>query len=66
MGHERHYHKPHYGYAISGSRFQLKDTTGIKEVDISSGTGFSSQGTKWHEALNVGDSTAVFLIIEPK
>jgi len=65
-GHERHYHKPHFGYAISGSKFRIEDTTGVKEVSFPSGGHFYSQGTAWHEALNIGDSTAIFLIIEPK
>ena len=66
VGHEKHYHKPHFGYAISGSKFRIKDTTGVREVSFPSGGHFYSEGTKWHEALNIGDSTAVFLIIEPK
>ena len=66
VGHERHYHKPHFGYAISGSTFRMKDTTGIREVVVPTGTNFYSEGTEWHEVLNIGDSTAVFLIMEPK
>ena len=66
VGHERHYHKPHFGYAVSGSKFRIRDTTGVREVSFPSGGHFYSEGTKWHEALNIGDSTAVFLIIEPK
>ena len=66
VGHEKHYHKPHFGYAISGSKFRIKDTTGVREVSFPSGGHFYSEGTKWHEAQNIGDSTAVFLIIEPK
>ncbi len=66
IGHERHYHKRHFGYAISGSKFRIKDTTGVREVSFPSGGHFYSEGTNWHEALNIGDSTAVFLIIEPK
>lgn len=66
MGHEKHYHKPHFGYAVAGSTFRIEDTTGTREVSFPSGGHFYSEGTAWHEALNVGDSTAVFLIIEPK
>ncbi|MBT8252804.1 MAG: hypothetical protein KJN68_02450, partial [Bacteroidia bacterium] len=43
-GHERHYHKPHFAYALHGSRFRLKDTTGIREVDFFSGSHYFSQG----------------------
>ena len=66
VGHERHYHNPHFGYAISGGKFSIKDTNGIREVEIASGANFTSEGVKWHEVLNIGDSTSVFLIIEPK
>ena len=66
VGHERHYHKAHFGYAIAGSKFRIKDTTGTREVTLKSGTSFSSEGVEWHEVLNIGDSTAIFLIIEPK
>ena len=66
VGHERHYHKPHFGYTLSGSMFQITDTTGTKIIDIPTGYNFSNKRVDWHEALNVGDSTAVFLIIEPK
>jgi quercetin dioxygenase-like cupin family protein len=66
VGHERHYHKPHFGYTIAGSRFKIKDTNGIREVEVPTGSHFYSEGVEWHEVLNIGDSTAVFLIIEPK
>ena len=65
-GHEKHYHNAHYGYTISGSKFQIKDETGIRVLDVKSGSDFYSLGVEWHEVLNIGDSTAVFLIIEPK
>ena len=66
VGHERHYHKPHFGYTLAGSKFKMKDTNGIREVDVPTGSHFYSEGVVWHEVLNIGDSTAVFLIIEPK
>ena len=66
VGHERHYHKAHFGYTIAGSRFRIKDTTGIREVDVLTGSNFYNDEIAWHEVLNIGDSTAVFLIIEPK
>ena len=66
VGHERHFHASHFGYTIKGSKFQIKDTTGIREVNVPTGTEFYNEGIAWHEVLNIGDSTAVFLIIEPK
>ncbi len=66
IGHEKHYHDPHFGYTISGSKFRIKDKNGVKEVNVTTGSSFYSKGTEWHEVLNIGDSTAVFLIMEPK
>ncbi|MBN4084739.1 cupin domain-containing protein [Flavobacteriaceae bacterium AH-315-B10] len=66
VGHEKHYHNRHFGYAIAGSKFRIKDTTGTREVSFPTNGYFYSEGTTWHEALNIGDSTAIFLIIEPK
>ena len=66
VGHERHYHNPHFGYTLGGSTFRMKDTTGVREVEVLTGTDFYSEGTQWHEVLNIGDSTGVFLIVEPK
>ncbi|MCH7784332.1 MAG: cupin domain-containing protein [Bacteroidetes bacterium] len=66
IGHEKHYHVAHFGYTISGSKFRIIDETGMREINVSTGSHFYSEGKKWHEVLNIGDSTAVFLIIEPK
>jgi len=65
-GHEKHYHKPHFGYTISGSKMRITDAKGMREVNVATGSNFFSKGVVWHEVLNIGDSTAVFLIIEPK
>lgn len=66
VGHEKHYHDTHFGYTLAGSTFRITDTTGTREVNVPTGTNFYNEGIEWHEVLNVGDSTAVFLIIEPK
>ncbi|WP_456439722.1 cupin domain-containing protein [Psychroserpens sp.] len=66
VGHERHYHKAHFGYTLAGSTFRIKDTTGTREVTIPTGYNFYNEKVDWHEVLNIGDSTAIFLIVEPK
>ncbi|OUS03432.1 hypothetical protein A9Q86_00535 [Flavobacteriales bacterium 33_180_T64] len=66
IGHERHYHKAHFGYTISGSKFRIKDTSGTREVNVPTGYSFNNDEIEWHEVLNIGDSTAVFLIVEYK
>jgi quercetin dioxygenase-like cupin family protein len=66
VGHEKHYHNPHFGYTLAGSQFRIKDTTGIRDVNVPTGYSFSKDDITTHEVLNIGDSTAVFLIIEYK
>ena len=66
VGHEKHYHKAHFGYTLAGSKFKISDTTGTREVDIPTGYDFYNEKVEWHEVINIGDSTAVFLIVEPK
>ena len=66
QGHERHYHERHFGYALSGGRMRIKDARGEREVDLATGSHFSSDGVDWHEVLNVGDTTVVYLVVEPR
>lgn len=66
VGHEKHFHKPHYGYTLHGSKFQIKDESGVRVINVKTGTKFTKDEITIHEVLNVGDSTAVFLIVEPK
>ena len=66
IGHELHYHKPHFGYTLAGSKFRIKDTSGVQEINVPTGYSFSKDKLSTHEVLNIGDSTAVFLIIEYK
>ncbi len=65
-GHERHYHDPNFGYAISGGRMQITDDNGVREVDLPTGSSFTSAGLPWHEVVNVGDTTVQYLIVEKK
>jgi hypothetical protein len=66
VGHERHFHCRHFGYALSGGRAQIKDERGVRQVDIATGSSFSSEGVGWHEMLNVGPTVIQYLIVEPK
>ena len=65
VGHERHFHASHVGYALSGGRMRLHDASGTREVDLATGSHYTSDGTLWHEVLNVGSTTVQYLIIEP-
>ncbi|MEQ8925497.1 MAG: hypothetical protein RLO81_06760 [Fulvivirga sp.] len=66
VGHEKHYHAAHFGYTIAGSTFRITDAAGTRELTVPTGANFSNEGIEWHEVLNIGDSTGIFLIIEPK
>ncbi len=66
VGHEKHYHNPHFGYTLKGSKFKIEDDKGIREVNVPTGYSFSKNTVTEHQVLNIGDSTAVFLIIEYK
>ena len=66
VGHERHYHRPHFGYALSGGRMRITDGEGVRELDLDSGSSYRSEGTAWHEVLNVGDTTVRYLLVERK
>jgi hypothetical protein len=66
VGHERHFHTPHFGYALAGGRMRLTNENGVREVDLPTGSSFNSDGVAWHEVLNIGNTTVVFLIVEQK
>ena len=66
IGHELHFHNPHFGYTLVGSKFKIKDADGVREVNVPNGYSFSKDELTTHEVLNIGDSTAVFLIMEYK
>ena len=43
---------------------RITDDTGAREVDLPTGSSFTSEGIAWHEVLNVGNTTVVYLIVE--
>jgi hypothetical protein len=45
---------------------RIIDEKGSREVDLATDSSFSSEGVAWHEVLNIGETKAVFLIVEPK
>ena len=66
VGHERHFHPRHFGYALSGGTMRITSDAGTREVTLKTGSYFFSEGIAWHEGLNVGDTTVSYLMIEPK
>jgi hypothetical protein len=66
VGHERHYHLAHTGYTLAGGRFRITDASGVRELNVPDNHSWTSEGVEWHEALNIGDTTAQFVIVEMK
>lgn len=66
IGHEKHYHEPHFGYTLSGGTFRITDASGTREIDVPTGYSFSNDSISVHEVLNLGATTAEFLIVEYK
>ncbi|MDZ7628803.1 MAG: hypothetical protein U5J99_10425 [Parvularculaceae bacterium] len=66
VGHERHFHAPHVGLILKGGRMRITDETGTVERDLPTGGSWKSDGVKWHEAVNIGDTTAIYIITEDK
>lgn len=66
VGHEIHYHAPHFGYVLSGGLMRITDETGTREVRTEDGQSWKSDGVSWHEAFNIGETTTIYIIVEPK
>lgn len=66
VGHERHYHVPNFGYVVAGGTLRMTDANGTTEQVLTSGQSGFSSGVEWHEGVNVGDTTVIYLIVEPK
>lgn len=65
-GHDRHRHAPHWGYILEGSTMRITSDTGTVTRQLKTGDTWWSDGIAWHEGLNVGSTTGVYLIVEPK
>ncbi|NRD20873.1 cupin domain-containing protein [Winogradskyella eckloniae] len=66
VGHEKHYHNPHFGYTLVGGKFRITDNSGTREVNVPTGYTFSKDSISSHEVLNIGETTSVYLIMEYK
>ena len=68
VGHEKHYHPPHFGYILKGGTMRITDASGERVIGSAedSGATWQSKGVAWHQALNIGSTTAQYLIIEQK
>ncbi len=66
VGHEKHYHNPHFGYVLEGGILLIQDGQGEQKVTTKSGGTWSTTSVTVHQAQNVGDTTTSYLIVEPK
>ena len=67
VGHEMHYHPPHFGYVLEGdSVMRITTASGVVDRPVRAGTSFSNDAEIQHAALNVGTQTTRYLIIEKK
>jgi quercetin dioxygenase-like cupin family protein len=65
-GHEKHYHNPHFGYVLEGGTMSITDSSGNRVVTTTSGGTWSTTTLTVHEAVNTGQTTTSYLIVEPK
>jgi quercetin dioxygenase-like cupin family protein len=67
VGHEPHYHPPHFGYVLEGdSVMRITTDDGVVDRPVRAGTAFSSDVEVRHAALNIGVETTRYLIVEKK
>lgn len=66
IGHEKHFHYPHFGYVLEGGTLSITDETGATQVrQTTTGKSWSSDKITIHEPVNIGDNTTSYLIVEP-
>lgn len=66
VGHERHFHPAHWGYILQGYTMRITTAEGTVTRELKAGNSWWSDGNVWHEAVNIGSTTGVYLIVEPK
>jgi beta-alanine degradation protein BauB len=67
VGHEPHYHPPHFGYTLEGGavRTRVEGQDYVTRTIASDGS-WAMEAENRHETLNVGENTMRYLIIEKK
>ncbi len=65
IGHEKHFHRPHFGYTLSTATMTITDADGTVVNEIQEGTTWSSDSLTVHEVVNTGTTTASYIIVEP-
>lgn len=67
VGHEPHFHPPHFGYTLEGGRVrtQAEGEAPVERAPQRDGT-FVVESELRHQALNVGETTMRYLIVEKR
>jgi quercetin dioxygenase-like cupin family protein len=66
VGHEKHYHNPHFGYVLEGGTMLIQGADGETEMVAKAGSSWETIERTVHQAMNVGSTTASYLIVEPR
>jgi quercetin dioxygenase-like cupin family protein len=67
VGHEKHFHYPHFGYVLEGGTLSITNDAGEERVQqTTSGKSWSTDKITIHEAMNIGETTTSYLIVEPR
>ena len=67
VGHEWHYHPAHFGYVLAGEgAMRILADDGVANRPVRAGSSFANDGEVRHQALNIGDQTMTYLIVEKK
>ena len=66
VGHEKHYHRLHFGYALAGGKMRMTDQRGSREMTLTTSCSYVSEGVAWHEVINIVTTPVVYLIVESK
>ena len=66
IGHEKHFHRPHFGYVLTSATMRITDADGTEVTETTAGGSWETDAITVHEAVNIGQTTASYLIVEPK
>ena len=66
VGHERHFHAAHRGYIVQGATMRITTAAGTVDRMLKAGDSWWRDGIDWHEAVNIGSETGVYIIVEPE
>jgi len=65
--HVRHQHPANFVYTLSGGKLQVENASGTQPPqELATDVNLLSPPVPWHEAANVGETAARFLVVEMK